>query len=289
MKDIFLGMWHSQPSARLLRASLAVVLFLAMGVFSICRGQNTESSQPPPAPAAPISEEVQKNPTAPCLQPPPLVRWQDYQGPMAKVVGAFGRKVERKSVHPPHYKPGDVLCTFKFTDKLRLFAEDLVDPFTILNIGFNAGLDQAENTDPTFGQGAAGYGKRFAASTADQASGNFFKFVLFPTIFSQDPRYYRLGHGAGGARFVHALEHAVVTHQNDGRTMFNYTELLGTTSGVILSNTYHPGNKRGAGPVAEGVALNIANDVAFDVLREFWPEIAHKMRLPFRDEHEPAN
>jgi len=71
--------------------------------------------------------------------------------------------------------------------------------------------------------------------------------------------------------------------------MFNYTELLGTTSGVILSNTYHPGNKRGVGPAAEGVALNIANDTAFDVLREFWPEIAHKMHLPFRDEHETTN
>src|SRR5579871_2744440 len=180
-----------------------------------CRAQNaSEQSQSPDTPVTQIPEEVQQNPSAPCLQPPPMVRWQDYQGPMAKVVGAFGRKVERKSVHPPHYKPGDVLCTFELKDKLKLFAQDFVDPFTILNIGFNAALDQAENSDPTLGQGAAGYGKRFAASSADQASGTFFKFVFFPTIFSQDPRYYRLGHGTTRERFTHALEHAFVTHQD---------------------------------------------------------------------------
>src|SRR5579871_5732845 len=77
-----------------------------------CRAQNASGqSQSPDTPVTQIPEEVQRNPAAPCLQPPPLVSWQDYQGPMAKVVGAFGRKVERKSVHPPHYKPGEILCT----------------------------------------------------------------------------------------------------------------------------------------------------------------------------------
>lgn len=27
-------------------------------------------------------------------------------------------------------------------------------------------------------------------------------------------------------------------------------------------------------------------DMGFDVLREFWPEIAHKLRMPFRDKPE---
>ena len=66
--------------------------------------------------------------------------------------------------------------------------------------------------------------------------------------------------------------------------MFNFSEWLGTTSAVVLSNVYHPGNKRGIEPAAEGVGYSVAWDVGFDVLREFWPEIAKKFRLPFRDE-----
>jgi hypothetical protein len=204
-------------------------------------------------------------------------------------VGAFGRKVERKSVHPPHYKSGTLLCSFGLKERVKLSVGDMVDPFTVLNIAFNAGVSQAENNDPTFGQGAEGYGKRFGAAAADQASGDFFKFIVYPTIFSEDPRYYRLAEGTTKARMAHAIEHAVIAHKEDGREMFNFSEWLGTTSTVVLSNTYHPGNKRGVGPAAEGISINIATDVGFDMLREFWPEIARKFRLPFRDENEPKS
>ncbi len=226
---------------------------------------------------------------APCIQPAPLVSWQDYQGPMTKVVGAVGRKVERKSVHPPHYKSGVLLCTFELKDKFRVVGEDLVDPITILTITFNAGISQAQNDDASFGQGAAGYGKRVGAGVADTVSSGLFKFVLYPTIFSEDPRYYRLGEGSGGTRFAHALEHAVIAHRNDGSSMFNFSEWLGTASVVVLSNVYHPGNKRGVGPAAEGIAISIGTDSGFDVLREFWPEIARKFKMPFRGENDPTN
>lgn len=53
-----------------------------------------------------------------------------------------------------------MLCTLEVKDKLLLFVQDTLDPVTFLNVGFNAGLDQAQNADPTFGQGAEGYGKR---------------------------------------------------------------------------------------------------------------------------------
>jgi hypothetical protein len=28
-------------------------------------------------------------------------------------------------------------------------------------------------------------------------------------------------------------------------------------------------------------------DIGYDELREFWPEVARKLRLPFRDQNEP--
>jgi uncharacterized protein (UPF0297 family) len=63
--------------------------------------------------------------------------------------------------------------------------------------------------------------------------------------------------------------------------MFNFSEWMGTTSAVALSNVYHPGNERGFGPAARRVGYAIATDMGFDVLREFWPEIARKLRMPF--------
>jgi len=233
--------------------------------------------------------QVQKNETAPCVEPPPLVSWQDYQGKFAKVVGTFARKLERKSVHPPHYKPQAVLCTLEVKDKFFLFVQDTFDPVTFLSVGWDAGLDQAQNTDPSFGQGAAGYGKRFAADFAGQASFGFFKDFAYATIFSEDPRYYRLAHGSEKRRVLHALGHAFVAYREDGTSMFNVSEWLGTTSAVVLSNTYHPDNRRGFTPAARSVGYSVLEDVGFDLLREFWPEIARKFRLPFRGQHEPAS
>jgi hypothetical protein len=191
-------------------------------------------------------------------------------------------------VHSPHYIPGAVLCTLDVKDKFILFVKDSVDPVAFLSAGFYAGISQAENDQPSYGQGAAGYGKRFGANMADQASSAFFKDFLYPTIFSEDPRYYRLAHGSTEKRLFHAVEHSIVAYRPDGSRVFNFSEWLGTTSAVALSNMYRPDNRRGFAPSAERVGYSVGSDVGFDVLREFWPEIARKFKLPFRDQHEPA-
>ncbi len=242
---------------------------------------------PEPAPAqqqpavAPLQEDATKNVAVPCIQPPPMVRIEDYDGPLKKVVGTFARPLERKAVPLPHYTTAK-LCTLKLKDKFALFVQDSLDPVTFLGTAFDAGLDQAENTDASFGQGAEGYGRRFGAEFAGQASSRFFKDFVYPSIFSEDPRYYRLGHGSVGRRLLHAVEHAVVAHRDNGKQMFNFSEWLGTASTSVLSNTYHPDNRRGFAPAAERVGYSILQDTGFDVLREFWPEISRKFRLPFR-------
>jgi len=245
---------------------------------------------PQPPPDAPLHEEAVKNVAAPCVEPAPMVRLEDYDGPLRKVVGTFARPLERKAVaHPPHYKPGAKLCTLKLKDKFVLFVQDSFDPVAFLATGFAAGLDQAEDTDPSYGQGAEGYGRRFGAEFANQASSRFFKDFAYPWIFSEDPRYYRLAHGHAGKRLLHAMEHSVVAHRDDGKRMFNFSEWLGTASAVVLSNTYQPDNERGFAPAAQAVGYSVLQDVGFDVLREFWPEISRKLRLPFRGESNPVS
>jgi hypothetical protein len=262
-------------------AGIALIVGTAWG--------NVGRAQEPAPETAPMPGQIQTNTATSCVQPAPLVSWQDYDGKFAKIVGIVGRKVERRAVHPPHYKPGAVLCTLKAKDKFWLSVQESYDPLTILNAGFSAGIGQAENTDHSYGQGAAGYGKRLGANFAGQASSEFFTVFAYPLIFSEDPRYYRLAHGSGGKRLLHAMGHVIVAHHDeDGRPMFNFSEWLGTTSAVVLSNTYHPDNKRGFAPAAQNVGLSVASDMGFNVLREFWPEVARKFKLPFRDQNEPA-
>jgi hypothetical protein len=261
---------------------MSFLAVLAGGV--VCAQAEPPAPQQPPTTSAPLPEEASKNVAVSCVQPAPMVRLEDYDGPLKKLVGTFARPLERKAVSLPNYKPGLKLCTLKLKDKFALFVQDSLDPVTFLGTGFNAGIDQAENTDRSYGQGAQGYGRRFGAEFAGQASSRFFKDFAYPWIFSEDPRYYRLGRGPTGRRLLHAMGHVVVAQRDDARRMFNFSEWLGTSSTVALSNTYHPDSQRGFAPAAERVGYSMLQDVGFDVLREFWPEVSHLLKLPFRGE-----
>jgi hypothetical protein len=140
-----------------------------------------------------------------CLEPPPMIRWQDYNGPFSKLVGTLGAKIDRPSVYIPNYKPGDVMSALAAKDKFFLFVQDTVNPFTLLNVAFNSGLDQDDDGEKRFGQGMEGFARREGANEASDATGRFFSEFLFPTVLSEDARYYRLGRGGGGRRLLHAF------------------------------------------------------------------------------------
>jgi hypothetical protein len=239
----------------------------------------------------PLAEEFVQNPNAPCLQPPPPVTWHDYQGPYAKTMGIFAQRLERRSVGPAsqrHYKPGALLCTLELKDRFWLFVRDSTDPVAFINATYNGVISSWQDSQPTFGHGFNGFLDRFGANMAGQSSAGFFKDFLYPTIFDEDPRYYRLGTGSNKKRVLHAMAHQVVAHNENGNHMFNFSEWLGDASVIVLSNTYLPDNRRGVEPVAVGMANTMGTNIGYDILREFWPEIAKKFRLPFRDQNPPT-
>jgi len=279
----------SQPASSLCARLVlwGMLLVAALAGCAPVRAQETPPNPQPPAAPAEMPGQVVLNSTGQCVQPPPMVQLQDYNGPFQKVIGTFTRKLERQSVHLPHYKPGLVLCSLEIKDKFFLFLHDSVDPETFLGAGFDAGISQAENDDAPFGQGGKGYAQRLGASYTDEVQFRFFKEFAYPTVFSEDPRYYRLGDGPVGRRFLHAVAHSVVAYRDNGRPMFNFSEWMGEISAGSLSNLYHPGARRGFAPAAESIAFDVGLDIGYDELREFWPEVARKLRLPFRDQNEP--
>lgn len=220
--------------------------------------------------------------TSPCVEPAKLYSAADYEGPLKKIVVYFARKPEIKTVHP-HPRPGLTLCALDASEKFHLFTQDTIEPVTFIGAAFDSGLAQAEDNDPSFGQGTAGYAKRYGAALADSVSTGFFHTYFFPVVFRQDPRYYRKLEGSAPGRLGHALSHVFVAESDSGRKTFNFSEWLGTTSSVVLNNAYHPGNSRGIGAASQRIGVSIAWDAGFDVLREFWPEVAHRLKLPFKE------
>jgi hypothetical protein len=155
--------------------------------------------------------------------------------------------------------------------------KDKTDPFTIGWLAFEAGLAQASNDFPEYGQGAAGYGKRFGAGLADEAAAGFFGTFLFPSVLHQDPRYYRLGTGPFKRRLGHALIRPVLTHRDSGGRAFNWSGLLGSIATSSLSNAYYPEENRGVGETFSRVEMSIPFSMIDEIVNEFGPDLEKKI------------
>ena len=160
--------------------------------------------------------------------------------------------------------------------KFRLFARSSFDPYQYFSAGLQAGISQAQNEFPGYGQGAAGYGKRYGASLADQVSSNFFANFVYPSLLKEDPRYFRLGEGSFRHRMFHSLAEEFVCHTDQGGRSFNWSNVLGAFSSGGLSNAYYPRSDRGFGLTMSRSAISLLYGSAGGVLDEFWPDIQRK-------------
>ncbi|HEY6972303.1 MAG TPA: hypothetical protein VJA94_24030 [Candidatus Angelobacter sp.] len=160
--------------------------------------------------------------------------------------------------------------------KFRLFVKGTFDPFQYATAGFSAGLGQATNEFPEYGQGAAGYGKRFGAAIADQVSSSFFGGFVYPVLFKQDPRYFRLGEGSIKRRVLYSLAQGFVCRRDGGGRTFNWSNVLGVFTGGAISNAYYPTSDRGVGLTINRSVNTLVYDAAGNLLDEFWTDIHDK-------------
>ncbi len=161
--------------------------------------------------------------------------------------------------------------------KFKVVARGVFDPMEFVLVGFVAGLGQASNSNPSYGQGAQGYAKRYGTSYADNAIENFMASAVFPTVLHQDPRYYQLGHGGFLKRAGHAVGRVLITRSDSGHTQLNYSELMGGVSAAAISTyTYHPQSEQSFGNVMSVWGTQMAWDAVTYMIKEFWPDLRKK-------------
>jgi hypothetical protein len=161
--------------------------------------------------------------------------------------------------------------------KFVLFLRNASDPFQFLTVALSAGISQAADSNPGYGQGAEGYGKRYGAAFANATSSEFFGSFLFPVMLHQDPRYFRKGDGPFGSRMGHALTRVVVTRTDSGKRTFNLSYVLAALVSAAISNAYYPQEERTAGKTFARAGISMGTGAALAVGAEFWPDIARKL------------
>lgn len=268
------------------RVLLSLVVASAACSYSESQQTPSRSQQDTPrAAAVPVAPRSQTRTAADKSAQEKEIEKQEQSRRVLGVIPDFG-VTNRQNASP--LSPGQ---------KFHLFVTEALDPGTIGVVAFQAGISQAEDEFPAYGQGAQGYGKRFGASFADEVSAGFWSNYAYPALLKEDPRYFRLGEGSGMHRAVYSVKQEFVCHTDKGGRSFNFSAVLGAFTSGAISNLYYPGrslirtipatattpaipvyeNDRGAALTLSRASIALGYGMLGSLFDEFWPDVQRKV------------
>jgi hypothetical protein len=198
-------------------------------------------------------------------------------------------KAEQQLKQEEHQRVFGVMATFNTTrdrdaipltskEKYQLFFKSASDPWPFVLTAFGAGIDQAENSFPQYGQGVEGYAKRWGAGYTDYFTGNLLGNAVLTSLLKEDPRYFQKGTGSPISRILWAATATVWCKRDNGTWGPNYANVAGNLMGAAVSNFYYPANDRTVGgTLGRGFAVTGQAIVGSEVI-EFWPDIVRHHR-----------
>lgn len=165
-------------------------------------------------------------------------------------------------------------------EKFKSTSDDLLDPFTQMSILAGAKVSQATNDRPYLGPNTAGYFRRYGLDVADTANVDFIQGSLLPWVFHEDPRYIPMDEGSRKRRTWYAVTRAVIARKDSGRDGFSEAKVFGAFASSGISNLYYPSERDNClRSTSIRAVSNIGTNAAMNVLKEFWPDVARKVKL----------
>jgi hypothetical protein len=147
--------------------------------------------------------------------------------------------------------------------------------------GLQAGIAQADDQYPEFGDGGKAYFRYYWHTMADESNENIWVQFIMPAALHQDSRYYTLGHGNIAHRAAYAFTRVLITRDDTtGDTIkedFNYSEVIGAGAASGISSLYYPSQEKTWTKTGQRWLTNVIIDGGTYVFQEFWPDINNSL------------
>ena len=161
--------------------------------------------------------------------------------------------------------------------KFKVVARGSFDPFQFAWYGLLSGINEANGSEPGYGNGFQGYAKRYGASFADGTIENFMTGAVMASLLRQDPRFYAKTEGGFMHRVGYAVSRIFITRGDSGRTEFNASEIVGSAlSAGISTYSYHPHADKTLDNTLSVWGTQVGYDTITTVIKEFWPDLRKK-------------
>jgi hypothetical protein len=160
-------------------------------------------------------------------------------------------------------------------DRFQLYLLSTGGPVPLLGEAAGAGITHWMNRPPEWGQGWDAYGERFGSNLAYNGIRQTISYgISIP--FHEDNRYFASGkHGVWG-RTGYAVLSTFTARHPDGSQRFSVSAVTGVVGASALTSIWGPGSWKGTGNIAENAGVSFAVTAAFNVVREFLPDILHR-------------
>jgi hypothetical protein len=158
-------------------------------------------------------------------------------------------------------------------EKFWLATQDSFDYSSFIYTGLIAAGNMASKSEPSFGQGASGYGDYFAHAIADGTIENYMVEAVVPSLVREDPRYYTLGRGGFFKRSGYAISRLFITRTDAGNKSPNISEIVGAGAAAGISNTYYFDDTNVWVKTYQRWLGQMIQDAAGNLAKEFWPDI----------------
>ena len=264
-------MGQTNPGIVRFTFSVAMVLFCLS-----CLGQQSPATQagpaPNPTPPSPLQTSPQHLPNAPSATQAPA-------NPAAEPDEKQPRRILNLMPNFRSVSAGQSVPRETLRDKFATSTLDNFDYTSLIFAGAIAGISFGARTTPEFHQGAAGYGRYYWHTVADQSVENYFVELIMPTITHEDSRYFAMGKEGGGVwkRAGYSLSRVLVTRTDSGQAAFNISEVAGSAAAASVSSFYYPTKEQTVGNGLRNWGLDITYDSVTFVFHEFWPDISHRI------------
>ncbi|MGA8673165.1 MAG: hypothetical protein WB679_25045 [Terracidiphilus sp.] len=167
------------------------------------------------------------------------------------------------------HDPDATLPPLPVKQKFELAYRSTIDLSSPIRAGVTTLFDRSLGVGPFYGPGASGFGKLYAYNAANVASTLFFTQAVVPSVFHQDPRYFRKGSGTAKSRIWRALRSEFVGVSDRGPPMPNYSVLLGYAMSTALADAYLPARNVSVGKSFEGYGIKFGTGFGFNLLHEY--------------------
>jgi hypothetical protein len=165
--------------------------------------------------------------------------------------------------------PDAVLPHLTVKQKYQIFWRRTFDVSLPVEALMFGGASQAVHYSPHYGREPDAFAKRFGSYAGSIAGASFFSDAFFPSIFHQDPRYFRKGRGSIPSRVWYAVRSNFVTRGDTGNLQANFSGMLGFGTSTALTDAWYPRNAVTFGNTLQRVGIKVALSSVLNLVREF--------------------